>query len=136
ENDTTRENGRTHGVVVANDGHVLVFCQADPGVLVIDENGRQVDAWGDRFAGAHGMTKVEEDGREYLWLTDEKSAEVVKTTLDGKTVQTIEIAPHDAYRDGGAYIPTWAAVNETRHGGNGDIWVADGYGSSLIHRYD
>ena len=23
---------------------------------------------------------------------------------------------------------------ETRLGGNGDIWVADGYGASLVHR--
>ncbi len=136
ENDTTRENGRTHGVVVANDGHVLVFCQANPAVLVFDENGKQVDGWGDRFLGAHGMTKVEQEGREYLWLTDQDSKEVVKTTLDGETIQKIQPPPHDVYRDGGKYSPTWVAVNETRHGGNGDIWVADGYGASLVHRYD
>jgi len=28
------------------------------------------------------------------------------------------------------------AVNEARHGGNGDVWVADGYGSSKVTRYD
>ncbi len=27
-------------------------------------------------------------------------------------------------------------MNETRFGGNGDIWVADGYGSHLVHRYN
>ena len=27
------------------------------------------------------------------------------------------------------------AVVEARHGGNGDIWVADGYGQYLVHRY-
>ena len=27
------------------------------------------------------------------------------------------------------------AVDETRYGGNGDVWVADGYGESLVHRY-
>ena len=39
DNPTTRENGRTHGVVVANDGHVLVFCQGNPAVLVFDSAG-------------------------------------------------------------------------------------------------
>jgi len=34
------------------------------------------------------------------------------------------------------YSPTWVAVNEERHGGNGDVWVADGYGQSYVHRYD
>lgn len=28
------------------------------------------------------------------------------------------------------------AVNEARRGGNGDIWVADGYGSNRVSRYD
>ena len=27
-------------------------------------------------------------------------------------------------------------IHETRQGGNGDIWVADGYGQSLVHRYN
>jgi len=34
------------------------------------------------------------------------------------------------------YCPTFVAVDEERHGGNGDIWVADGYGQSYVHRYD
>ena len=28
------------------------------------------------------------------------------------------------------------AVDEERHGGSGDIWVADGYGESYVHRFD
>ena len=28
------------------------------------------------------------------------------------------------------------AVNERRHGGNGDIWIADGYGSNRVYGYD
>lgn len=131
-----RDNGRTHGVVVTRDGNVIVFNQADPAVLIFDTDGRQIGAWGDRFRGAHGMTLVEEDGRELLWLTDEHSGEVVKTSLDGETLLSIPQPEHDAYRDGSRYRPTWVAVNEVRHGGNGDIWVADGYGASLVHRYD
>lgn len=130
-----RENGRTHGVVVSESGDVLVFNQANPGVLVFGADGRLKNAWGDRFGGAHGMTLVKEGGTEYLWLTDQFSAEVVKTTLDGRTVMNIQKPDHPVYAKAN-YAPTWVAVNEERFGGNGDIWVTDGYGSFYIHRYD
>lgn len=128
-----RENGRTHGVCVTATGNVIVFHQAQDGLLTFDPNGKLISATGgDRWLGAHGLTKVVEDGVEYLWLTDQASKEVAKVTLDGETVQTIAQPDHVAYADGGTYVPTWAAVNPD----NGDIWVADGYGSSLLHRYD
>src|SRR5690606_4564239 len=72
-----RTNGRTHGVVVSRTGDVLVFHQADPAMLVFDEAGKLKNAWGD-FKGAHGLTLVEEDGAEYVWLTDQGSRQVVK----------------------------------------------------------
>lgn len=136
ETPSGRENGRTHGVVVTDAGHVMVFCQADPAVLIFDTSGKLISSWGDRFPGAHGMTRVKEGDTEYLWLTDQETREVVKTTLDGQTLMNLERAPHDWYTDGGNYSPTSVAVNEERFGGNGDIWVADAYGSWLIHRYD
>ncbi|HLL91280.1 MAG TPA: hypothetical protein VK324_18420 [Tepidisphaeraceae bacterium] len=130
-----RENGRTHAVAVAGNGDVIVFNQAQPGVLRFPPDGRLVNAWGDRFGGAHGMTLVvDPDGQEYLWLTDERSSEVVKTTTDGRTVLTIQRPDVPAYA-AGRYVPTWVAVNEERFGGNGDVWVADGYGSNFVHRY-
>ncbi|MBI2619851.1 MAG: hypothetical protein HYW57_07195 [Ignavibacteriales bacterium] len=131
---SAQKNGRTHGVAVAESGNVLVFHQANPAVLVFDRDGRIRDAWGERFPGAHGMTLVREE-EEFLWLTDQDTAEVVKTTLDGRVVQSLRKPEHEAYTDG-KYSPTWVAVSETRFGGNGDIWVADGYGSNLLHRYD
>ena len=130
-----RENGRTHGVVVSETGNVLVFNQANPAVLVFDPSGKLTDWWGDRFLGAHGMTLVKEGDTEYLWLTDQSTAEVAKMTLDGKTVLNIDKPNHPVYQKAN-YAPTWVAVNEERFGGNGDIWVTDGYGSNYVHRYD
>ena len=63
-----RTNGRTHGVVVSKNGTVLVFHQVNPALLVYDQSGKLLDSWGDRFAGAHGMTIVEEGNEEFLWL--------------------------------------------------------------------
>lgn len=91
---SSRQNGRTHGVVVAESGNVLVFHQASPAVLVFDSNGAILDAWGERFPGAHGMTLVREDDVEYLWLTDQDTAEVVKTTLDGTTMLRLDPPRH------------------------------------------
>ena len=126
-----RKNGRTHAIVASKSGNILVFHQATPAVLVHDRNGTLLSSWGD-FPGAHGMTLVEEGDREYLWLTDQNSSQVIKTTLDGQEVASLEPPAHPAYDDGKEkYVPTWAAQNpQTR-----EVWVGDGYGASLVHRF-
>ncbi len=130
-----KANGRTHGLAVAGNGDVIVFNQAQPAVLRFSADGKLKNAWGDRFAGAHGCTLAMDGDKEVLWLTDQHSAEVVKTSLDGTTLMNIERAPVPVYKATKKYAPTWVSVNEERHGGNGDIWVTDGYGSHYIHRY-
>ena len=129
-----QENRRTHGVVVSRDGRVFIFHQAVPSVLVYSPEGKLLDRWGD-YPGAHGATLVEENGEEFLWLVDERTTAVDKVTLTGEIVLSLARPDHPAYGEG-KYSPTWVAVNETRFGGTGDIWLADGYGSSLVHRYD
>ena len=133
DTESGRKNGRTHGVAVTSAGSVVVFHQANPAVVFYSPDGRIQRSWGDTFGGAHGLTLVHED-QEYLWLTDQDSGAVEKRTLDGDRVLKLDRPPRDEYREG-AYSPTWVAVNEERYGGNGDIWVADGYGMSLLHRY-
>jgi hypothetical protein len=130
-----RADGRTHGVVVTHDGRVIVFHLGNPAILVYNARGSLIDSWGDRFPGAHGLTLVREGATEYLWLTDYKTGEVVKTTLEGETVLSLPFPNLDGYDDP-KYAPTWVSVFEERFGGNGDIWVADGYGAAYVHRYD
>ena len=126
----SQENGRTYGVAGAKDGSIYVFHQSDPAVLVFDFAGRLLRSFGSGFEQAHGLTLVTDpDGVEYLWLTDE-GGWVAKLTLDGKIIQTIEKPDLPVYQNV-RYSPTWVAVNPT----NGDIYVADGYGSNLVHRY-
>ncbi|MEM1444962.1 MAG: hypothetical protein AAGF84_02820 [Planctomycetota bacterium] len=126
-----RINGRTHGVEVLPDGRVVVFCQAAPGVLFFNPNATLSHTWGDRFVGAHGMTLTQHNGVPAFWLVDQSSCEVVKTTLDGETIQRVAPPPHDARPDG-KYVPTWA----DQHPQTGDIWVGDGYGGSALHRFN
>jgi len=126
-----KTNGRTHGAAVARDGRIIIFHQADPAILLYSPEGELLASWGS-FPGAHGLTLVEEDGEEFLWLTDQDHCSVVKATLAGEIVQTLPKPLHPLYTER-KYVPTWAAVNERRFGGNGEIWVADGYGASLVH---
>lgn len=130
-----RISGRTHGVRSLRDGRIIVFHQANPAVLIYSPEGKLLSSFGDRFGGAHALAVVEENGVEYLWLVDHNTPEVVKVTLDGKTVQTMPIPQHAVYGEK-KYTPTWVAVNEERHGGNGDIYIADGYGGSVVYRFD
>lgn len=127
-----RDNRRTHGIAIGRDGRAFVFHQAEPAMLVYDASGQLCASWGS-YPGAHGLTLVEDDGEEFLWLTDQEAGLVEKSTTDGKIVGRVT-AP--AYAKSEPYVPTWVAVNETRRGGNGDVWVADGYGSSRVNRYD
>ena len=128
-------NGRTHGIVLTGEGNIIVFNQANPAILIYNINGELIKSWGDRFSGAHGLTIVQNDGKEFLWLTDEFTGEVVKTSLSGGSVLNIQKPEVEFYKEG-KYSPTWVAEFELSKNGNGDIWVADGYGSSLVHRYN
>ena len=60
-------------------------------------------------------------------------------TLDGEILAELPLPPREPGSPPGMmgdYCPCGTAVDEERFGGNGDIWVADGYGSSLVHRFD
>ena len=66
ETPSGKKNGRTHGVCVCDDGTVKVFHQAENGLLTYDPEGKLISAvGGDRWMGAHGLTRIVEDGVEY-----------------------------------------------------------------------
>ena len=130
-----RQDLAHHGVVVTESKEVIMFHEGGPAVLVFDTEGVLLRSWDTTLTNAHGMDLVKEDGSEYLWMADNKSGQVVKTDLQGQTVMNIQRPDISVYREG-EYKPTWVAVNQERWGGNGDVWVADGYGQSHVHRYD
>jgi len=155
ETDSTRGGWAHHGVAVTGSGRV-VTCQQDVSrIIVLDANGNLVDSWGSGLTEVHSITATSEGDQEYLWLADNGakahqrdgyqrvgapipdsvSGQAVKMTLEGRMVTQLERPPLPVYQDGG-YSPTSIAVNEERYGGNGDVWVADGYGRYYVHRYD
>ncbi|RKN76736.1 NHL repeat-containing protein [Ulvibacterium marinum] len=101
-------------------------------ILVYDTSGKLLDHWTLDLPGAHGLTLHDEGGDEFLYITDPGLGRVIKSTLDGKIVMELDHPSRiGAYDEKSAFRPT-----ETAIGPNGDIYVADGYGSQFILQYD
>jgi DNA-binding beta-propeller fold protein YncE len=125
--------GYTHGVQVDSQNRVIVHNQSKDSVILFDDRGKYIQSWGPEFQnGAHGCLLRKESGTEYLYLSDYDRHIVVKTTLDGETIWTIQWPEESGlYKDKTEFKPTNVAVAP-----NGDIYVTDGYGLSYIHHYN
>jgi hypothetical protein len=148
--------GNTHGVVEDSQGLIYVHhtvhatSESADSMVVFDSGGKFVRSWGREFRGvAHGLHIRKEGSDEFLYLTanaanpkaavpPELQAIVVKTTLKGEIVWRIAGPPPgiDEYKpsaDGtpARYNPTNVAIAP-----NGDVYVADGYGSYYVNQYD
>jgi hypothetical protein len=139
------------GMATTAAGEVITCHPSGPTILVFDQHGALLRALETALTECHGMTVVQEGGAtEFLWIADpgskrqrdlgyeaatpRQNGKVVKMTMDGQIVAQIEAPDLAIYRTS-TFSPTDVAVNEERYGGNGDVWVADGYGQSLVHRY-
>ncbi|BBI32907.1 hypothetical protein KCTCHS21_23060 [Cohnella abietis] len=126
--------GYTHGVATDSKDRVFVFNMSEHAIAIFDQDGEFLTSWGQAFAeGAHGMhLQQEDDGQEYVYLTDIARNLVAKYTLDGEEILTIGVPPVSGlYPTSEHYKPTDIDVAP-----NGDIYVVDGYGQYAIHRYD
>jgi len=100
-------------------------------ILVYDRSGKPVEAWGRDYPGAHGLVIRDEGGEEFLYITDTVRKQVVKTTLAGKVVRVVGRPRGGPYANPKAgFTPTDVAVAP-----NGDLYVMDGYASSLVTRF-
>lgn len=117
-----------HEMIQVPDGRLFLLTNHNQNnVLIYDTKGALLGTWTLKLSGAHGLTF--HDGHLYLCDT---SGRVMKTTLDGQIVLEL---PHAVkagiYKANEAYSPTESAVAP-----NGDIYVADGYGSQYVLRFD
>ncbi len=132
-----------HGIAVTSRNTIVVGHPARADLLEFDVDGKLLGQTATGLTECHGVTCVTEGDTDYFWVVDigrkyqrdPGLPQVVKIDLDGKIEAALQRPPHPEYVEG-KYVPTWVAVNEERFGGNGDIWVADGYGSNLVHRFD
>ncbi len=122
-----------HEMVQDQKGRILLLTnETKNNILIYKKSGRLTDAWGHEFPGAHGLTLVNENGTDFLFITDTVKHQVYKTTIDGKIVKTIDV-PFEAgvYKKAAEFVPTETVVDT-----NGDFFIADGYGAQYITHYD
>jgi len=132
--------GNQHGdVAVSSAGDVYVSVQ-DPaaGLQVYAPDGKFLRNVNGAPSDFHGFVIHKEAGGEFIYGATLRGQTIVKMTLDGAIVMTI----------GSASIPDQYKIRNARSNQlallltgldvapNGDIYVADGYASDYIHRFD
>jgi sugar lactone lactonase YvrE len=125
--------GPTHGgVAVLASGEIVTATDGPEGFCVFAPDGKLVRTFGKEFSGCHSVLLRQEGGEEFLYCAHLRGHQIVKLRLDGTAVWTLG-APMEskAYESPDRFAPTSVAV-----AADGRIFVADGYGTSLIHEFD
>lgn len=136
------------GLAAAANGELLVVDADRAQIHVLDRDGHHLRTIDVPVAEAHGICLDTDGDRVVLWIADPgfklraRGAErltvgpgvgrVLKLDLDGAILLEIGTPPHPAYREL-PFKPT--DVRLSGPPGSQTLWVADGYGASLVHRY-
>ena len=122
-----------HEMVQDQKGRILLLTnETKNNVLIYDKNGKFLDAWGTEYRGAHGLTLFNENGTDVLFICDNNRHQVIKTTIDGRVLMTLDYPKETGlYAKPEEYIPTETAIAP-----NGDVYVTDGYGKDFVIQYD
>ncbi len=122
-----------HEMVQDAKGRILLLTnETKNNVLIFNKSGDLLDTWGHDFPGGHGLTLVNENGTEFLFITDTVKHQVYKATMDGRILLTIDTPMETGkYKKPEEFVPTETTVDI-----NGDFFIADGYGAQFITHYD
>ena len=131
--------GNMHGdIAVSSNGDVYVSV-GDPkaGLQVYADNGK----WKRNVKGAasdlHGFVIRREKEGEFIYSARVNGSEVLKMTLQGKTVLSIKAdSIPDEFKRKGKNGEGFVKLTGVDVGKNGDVFVTDGYASDHIHRFD
>jgi len=122
-----------HEMVQDKKGRIILLTnETKNNVLIYDKSGKLLENWGTEYPGAHGLTLFNEGGEDVLFICDNNRHQVIKTTLTGRVLLTLNYPIETGlYTKAEEYIPT-----ETTIAPNGDIYVVDGYGKDFVIQYD
>lgn len=129
--DGTSALGSTHGSVVV-DKAGNVYTSAYKGVVVFTPDGAEVQSYlGDAYSHIHDMEIREEGDKEYIYGARNQSAEGIKFDAHtGEIVLKLGF-PQESGLKLDKFNPTAITVAP-----NGDIFLADGYASNHIFKFD
>src|SRR5688572_3026335 len=122
-----------HEMVQDSRGRIILLTnETKNNIIIYDKGGKLLKTWGNEYPGGHGLTLFNENGEEVLFICDNNRHQVIKTTLDGKVLLTLDYPKETGeYSKAEEYVPT-----ETTIAPNGDIYVVDGYGKDFIIHYN
>jgi peptidylamidoglycolate lyase len=122
-----------HEMVQDSKGRIILLTnETKNNVIIYDKKGTLINTWGSEYPGAHGLTLFNENGEEVLFITDTSRHQIIKTTLEGRVLLTLDYPKETGeYTKAEEYVPTETAIAP-----NGDIYVADGYGKDFIIQYN
>ena len=121
------------GVGVDSKDQVYVFNRSEHPMMVFDRDGNFLRSWGEgQYPRAHGL-HIDVD--DTLYLTDDGGHVVRKCTPEGKVLLELGTAGSP-----GKPAPFMSGLpfhrcTHTALSPTGDIYVADGYGNSKVHKY-
>ncbi len=120
--------GDCFGGVVDSKDRVYLSTRGPHPVVVLDREGNLLDTWGEGLLKMpHGIAVAPDDS---IYCTDLEDGVVRKLTREGELLQTIG---GESGRFSGTPFnrPSHLAVSPA----SGDLFVTDGYGNSVVHRY-
>lgn len=135
------------GIALLGDGRVVFGHPAGGALILLDERTGRVDSIELPTLAIHGIFAESVDGSDVLWLADTGAradpatgygpirapGQVLRLTLSSGDTELIDQPATAYYLDA-----TWRPTSVAKYGGDGpfsrSLWVADGYGQSLVHR--
>jgi hypothetical protein len=123
--------GPCHGGAVQDQaGNSYITTDTDRGVLVYSPAGKFLRNFGP--TRIHALEIRAEGGTEYIYAARPSDHQVLKLKLDGTTEWTLEYPKESGlYKDAKGFNPCAVTV-----GPDGSIFVADGYGSNYVLKFD
>lgn len=118
------------GVVIDNAGRIYVTTDTTRGIVVFSPDGKFLRAMGP--IRIHALEIREEEGTEFIYAARPSDHEVVKLTMSGEQVWSLEYpADSGLFQDAKGFNPCAVTVAP-----DGSIFVADGYGSNYVLKFD
>ena len=117
--------GIISNLAIDSNDNLYLFQRSDPPVLVFNNEGENVDSWGEgSFKDAHGIFINKDD---LIFLVDRDAHQILACEITGKI----------RFRIGNKNQPSFNKPfnhpTDIAQASNGDLYISDGYGNSNIH---